>query len=409
MSDSNLENTQPSRPTEDLEKTRVSKARAENSNLEVTQPVVPPSSESNPPVAEWRPPLSEPDTTPPSRSGRPRRWPWVLGGLVLIFLCGALGGFLGYRAALNLRAQVNAEEVARVATEQFMLALQEQTAGKYDLALKRYEYVISLDPNFPGVQEKLTEVMMAIALAQTPTVTLPVATPTLTPTPDTRAEEEIFNNARQLLANKEWSKAIEVLDTLRNKNIAYRTVEVDGMYYIALRFRGLAKINAGALEEGLYDLALVERFASPLDVDAEGVRTWARMYIAGASYWGVRWDQVIHYFSQIYPYYPAMRDATGMTAIERYRVALIKYGDQLASAGKYCEAYEQYQASYQVGPDSALDPTVTAVFTLCHPATATPQPTVPLTPTPTVETVVPTVETPAPTQETPTEAPSPTP
>lgn len=408
MSDSNLENTQPSRPAEDLEKTRLSKTRTESPNLEATQPVLATPSESTPPVVETHPSFTEPDTTPPLRSGRPRRWPWVIGGLVLILLCGALGGFLGYRAALSLRAQVGSEEVARVATEQFMLALQEQAAGKYELALKRYEYVISLDPNFPGVQEKLTEVMMAIALAQTPTVTLPVATPTLTPTPDTRAEEEIFTSAKQLLANKEWSKTIEVLDALRNKNIAYRTVEVDGMYYIALRFRGLAKINAGALEEGLYDLALVERFASPLDVDAEGVRTWARLYIAGASYWGARWDQVIHYFSQIYPYYPAMRDATGMTAIERYRVALIRYGDQLASAGKYCEAYEQYEASYQVGPDSALDPTATAVFTLCHPATATPQPTVPLTPTPTVETVVPTVDTPTPTPETPTEAPSPT-
>lgn len=405
MSDSNLENTQPSRPTEDLEKTRVSKNRMESPNLEATQPMLSNPSESTPPVVETHPPFAEPDT----RSQRTRRWPWVLAGLMLILLFGALGGFLGYRAALNLRAQVSSEEVARVATEQFMLALQEQAAGKYDLALKRYEYVISLDPNFPGAQEKLTEVMMAIALAQTPTVTLPMATPTLTPTPDTRAEEEIFNNARQLLANKEWFKAIEVLDALRNKNIAYRTVEVDGMYYVALRFRGLAKINAGALEEGLYDLALVERFASPLDVDAEGVRTWARLYIAGASYWGARWDQVIHYFSQIYPYYPAMRDATGMTAIERYRVALIKYGDQLASAGKYCEASEQYEASYQVGSDSALDPTATAVFALCHPATATPQPTVPPTPTPTLETVIPTVETPTPTTETPTETPSPTP
>ncbi|HMN63301.1 MAG TPA: hypothetical protein PJ988_23235 [Anaerolinea sp.] len=237
--------------------------------IEDTQPVStqPSNSVTDEPVL----PVLEEDTTP-LPPGRVKQWPWILGGIVLILLLGTLGGFIGYRAALQMRSQASAEQIATAATEQFMLGLQEQASGNYGVARKRFEYVIQLDPNFPGAQEKLTEVMMAIALAQTPTVTPVQATPTLTPTPDTRAEEDIFNNARELMAAKEWAKAIEVLDALRNKNLTYRAIEVDGMYYEALRFRGLAKINAGNLEEGLYDLALVERFA-PLDVDANGVRT----------------------------------------------------------------------------------------------------------------------------------------
>jgi tetratricopeptide (TPR) repeat protein len=404
MLDPNTDNTQPTRPDADVEETR-------------------PVSTSPEPPLPGQPPASAMDaapTEPLPPSKRVRHWPWVVGGIVLVLLCGALGGVLGYHTALKVRAQVSAEQITTVATEQFMLGLQEQSSGQLDLALKRFQYVIQLDPNFPGAQEKLTEVMMAVALLQTPSPTAPQATPTLTPTPDTRAEEEIFNNARDLVANKQWAEALDMLDTLRNKNLTYRAVQVDGLYYTALRFRGLTKINAGNLEGGLYDLALVEKFA-PLDVDADGVRTWARMYIAGAAYWGVRWDQVILYFSQIYPYYPSMRDATGMTATERYRIALMSYGDQLASEGKYCEAVEQYDASYQVGPDGSLGPTATAVYDECHgseptktqapDATATPEPTTAIVPTATPSSSGST-STPAPTSEAPTaeptEAPQPT-
>ncbi len=353
MLEPNIENTQPAKPV---------------GSIENTQPVS--TNPINPGPVEPTAPMMGDESTPPLKEERVKHWPWIVLGVVLILILGALGGFIGYRAALALRSQASAEQIATTATEQFMLGLQEQAAGKYSVAQKRFEYVIQLDPNFPGAQEKLTEVMMAIAMAQTPTVTQVQATPTLTPTPDTRAEEDIFNNARQLMNDKEWAQALEVLDALRNKNLTYRAIEADGMYYTALRFRGLQKINAGNLESGLYDLALVERFA-PLDIDAEGVRTWARIYLAGAAYWGARWDQVIFYFAQIYPYYPGMRDRSGMTALERYRIGLIRYGDQFAAQSKYCDAADQYEAAYQLGVDPTLDPTATAVYNLCHP----PEPT----------------------------------
>lgn len=411
MLDPNIENTQPSKPVNPLEETQAIRPYVDQTDEEITQKVliqknadgqVPPD-----PIG-----FAEAETIPDAKPRRIHRWPWVLGGIFLILALGALGGMMGYRNAIQMRSQISAEQIAATATEQFMLGLQEQQDGQYDLALKRFEYVIQLDPNFPGVQEKLTEVMMSIALAKTPTATIPAATPTLTPTPDVRAEEDIFNNARALLANKEWFKAIEMLDTLRNKNLGYRTIEVDGMYYVALRFRGLAKINAGALEEGLYDLALVERFARPLDIDAEGVRTWTRLYLTGAAYWGARWDRVVFYFAQVYPYYPGMRDASGITAIERYRIGLIRLGDEFANAGKYCEAVEQYELSYEIGVDPTLDPTATAIDLICNPPQPTATVTPLVTPTPTLGEV--TVE-PSPTEgtaptETPTpEAPTPTP
>lgn len=428
MLDPNIENTQPAKVKADFENTQP----VASTGAESTQPVQIRTSGEQPAFADVTQPVMtavDGGTPPPvgpeavlEMPEKPlKRWPFILGGVVLILLLGVLGGYLGYNAAMKVREQAYNDQLTTLTTEQFMLGMQDQEAGRLDLALKRYEYVISLDPAFPGAQEKMTEVMMAMALSKTPTAAAPIPTATLVPTPDTRAEEEIFNNAKELLIAKDWFAALDVMDALRNKNLSYRAIEVDGMYFTALRFRGLTKINMGNLEGGLYDLALVERFA-PLDVDAEGVRTWARMYLTGAAYWGARWEQVVFFFEQIAPYFPGMRDTSGLTAMERLRIAYMRWGDELTLKGQYCDAVKKYDASKQLGGDPVLDPTISAVTDLCNTAnqptenqapTMTPSPTLG-TSTPTLEgpTITPTPETPTSTPETPTatpETPSPTP
>ena len=246
-----------------------------------------------------------PDDVPPANEEpvkKPRkvlRWAIVIGGILLTLLLGAGGGYFGYLSAQSAQKLAYSESVTQLATEQFMLALKAQGEGRLELAIQHIEYVIQLDPNFPGAQDKLAEIMFALAVSKTPTPVIEIILPTITPspTPDFRGEEEIFNNARSLMENKEWVQTLQVLDTLRDKNLSYRAVEVDGMYYLALRHRGLLKVNSGELEGGLYDLALVERFG-PLDVDAQGVRTWARLYLSGSRYWGVRWDKVVEAFAR---------------------------------------------------------------------------------------------------------------
>jgi tetratricopeptide (TPR) repeat protein len=357
-------------------------------NIEQTQPSKPEApAQITPPVELPDEPLGE--TIRLNVSEKPkkiRRWPIILGGILLVLLLGAVGGYLGYMSAVNARAQSASDQTTKVATEQFMLGVQAQASGNHNLAIRHFEYVIKLDANFPGVKDKLAQSMLALALVRTPTLTpmviLPTPTIAFTPTPDLRGEDDIFNNAKSLLANKEWGKALEVLDTLRNKNIKYRPVEVDGMYYLALRYQGMLSINQGRLETGLYQLALVERFA-PLDVDANGLRVWARMYLSGASYWGVRWDKVIDIFGQIYPYYPNLRDLLGVTAAERFRLGSIYYGDQLAGQDKHCDAYDQYKNAQKLVKDAAVEPKMAASFRICYPPTNTPGPTATPTTTPT--------------------------
>ncbi len=342
---------------------------------------------------------SEEPVSEESKTKKPRRWLLILLGIVVIFIGGGLGGYLGYRASLQDRLNAEQSQVVMTATEQFQMGVTELAAGKYEMARKRFEFVISLDPNFPGVQEKLAESMLKMAQVLTPT---PMPSPTVSPTPDLRGEQELYGQIQQHLANKEWMAAIEEIDTLRKLNLEYQAVAVDGMYYIALRFLGIENIlNQGQLEVGIYNLTLAERFA-PLDVDAINYRNWARQYLTAASFWGLDWAQVVSYFEQIYPSLPNLRDASGMTATERYRLASIKYGDQLMSEEKYCDAQLQYEHAWQLSQDTALDAKAQEARDKCAnpPGQPVDQPATP-TITPTLGTTTPTEVTP--TEVTPTE------
>lgn len=331
------------------------------------------------------------------------RFKLYLLGLLIVLIGGGLGGLLGYRAGLDLRMQAEQDQNVMVATQQYQMGLLDMEAGRYETAKKRFEFVISTDPNFPGAADQLAKAIMQVSLALTPT---PVPTPTIAPTPDLRGEEEMFANIQTAMANEDWAGAITHIESLRNLNLDYRAVDVDGMYYISLRYLGVHKIlNEGELEVGIYDLTLAERFA-PLDVEAKNYRDWARQYIAAASFWKIDWPRVIEYFGQIYPALPNLRDASGLTATERYRQALIGYGDQLMMESKYCDAQLQFEAALAFMNLPEVQSKATTAAEMCARASQTEAPPQPsLTPTPTLggpSGVVPTEAVTSEPEETPT-------
>ena len=118
------------------------------------------------------------------------------------------------------------------------------------------------------------------------------------------------------------------------------------MIYLALRQRGVEKIAAGNLEGGIYDLTLAEKFGV-LDTEADSWRTWARYYIAGASYWDVNWPQAIEYFGQVAQMTPNLHDSSGWTAAERYVDAIVEYGRFLEETGHACDADDVYNLAYE--------------------------------------------------------------
>lgn len=331
--------------------------RAQDSNAkqdDVTQPFYPQGGTS----AQHEPSR---DDEPPSAGEAQRRgrswFFWASIGILALLIIASLSAYGGYRSAIGERNSFKATQIAGDAETQFLLGMEDIQAGRYELARQRFEYVIQLDPGFPGIQDRLAEVLLELRTTATPTT---APTPTLTPTPDLRGRDELYDGGRSMLMSGDWSNAIETLLTLRKRYPDYNAVKVDGMLYVALRNRGVDKIAAEAdLEGGMYDLTLAEKFG-PLDAEAENWRTWAELYRLGAGFWDIDWGQAVYYFSQLATAVPNLRDGSGLTARDRYREALLGYGDWLAQRGEWCLAAEQYELARELNAEPELEPT--AVF-----------------------------------------------
>lgn len=379
---------------------------------------------------DYRPAPNSPLPHKRSKKKSPGRAFWTtLGGLVLsALLIGsavAAGGLAGYysgvrsqQAAATLAANISLEE-------QFNLAVEDLNAGRYEVARQRLDYILKIDPAYPGVAERLAEAMAVLYATATPTLFPP--TTTSTPTVDPRPAQELLAQARANAAAGNWSASIDTLLALRKADSAFEVAKVDGLLFISLRQRGVDKIwQEGNLEGGIYDLALAARFA-PLDAQANSAREAARLYLFGSSFWEVYPEQAVYWFSQAAAAAPNLTDGSGWTAAARYAEALIQYGDQFYARGDWCSAQEQYLLAIQAGAggagakhdDAALKcspPTAAATATgvaptatPITPAPATTQPPVITTPPPAATTPPPvaTTEPPVNTTEPPVETTEP--
>jgi len=299
-----------------------------------------------------------------------KKFPRWLAALCVVALI-AIGLLGGYGAGMGQRYAAQNTLVAGQLDEQFQLGTQAVKAGNYELARQYFEGILRTDSNFPGIQAAYTDLLLRMQVTPTPVFS---PTPLISPTPDLRGAQEIYNTALQLLNSSDWNGAITNLDSLRKASPTYRTAEVDGMYYMALRQRGVEKITTACqdvnLEGGIYDLTLAEHFVATgnLDAYAESLRTYARLYIIAASFWDQDWQQAQNFFAQVMTGYPNMSDSSCQSATRRWYEATLKVADQWLAAGDPCRAEEQYNAAFAVpAPYMATAyPTATEVSNQCN-------------------------------------------
>ena len=329
--------------------------------------------------------------TQPVKVKKLKRGRVILLGILLTLLLGVTGAFVGYRQGIQDRINHQQDQILKEAAVQFQYGEQQFNNGNYELARTHFEYVLENYPDFPGIAERYTETMVRLAQS-----TAPVAQPEATPTLTNLNAEALFNQAVQEVQTQQWAIAMNTLEALRNEDTNYRTLEVDGMFFTTLRYRAVELIvNEGNLEEGLYFLAILNKYA-PLDRDAVNYSNWARLYLTGASFWEVDWEQVVNYFSQLSAAFPYMHDGNGWTATDRFIKGSEFYGDQLVDAGEHCNALPQYQTVLNYSAIETVQDKYNQAFLKCYPPTKTPAP---------IEIDTPEV---IPTEETPTPEPSPT-
>ena len=291
---------------------------------------------------------------------------WIFLGIFLMLILAGLGAYMGYQAAINARQAEYKRQVMVAAAEQYQMAIADIQQGNYANAKTRLDYVIEVDSNYPGAMETYQQVILALYPTASPTPMM-TSTPEPTPTADTRGEEEMFQSIQQAMYAQNWEYAISLITALRDRNINYRGLEVDGMYYIALRNYGMQQINLGYLENGVYNIALAEALG-PIDNQADSLRNAARAYLAGAGFWEINWSKALEYYSNAAQVSPNMYDrATMMTANQRYAEASFHVADEYVAQEDYCGAIAYYEQGLPIAGNETVQMTATAVYLVCYP------------------------------------------
>jgi tetratricopeptide (TPR) repeat protein len=291
----------------------------------------------NPPPAELEQtqpsqPASEPtqETQASPSSLRSRLWKTLRWFLFIIPAALIIAAAIGYADGVNQRDAEQQAALAGQADEQFNLGVDDLAAGRFEIARQRFEFVSRIDPNYPGVTDRLAETLLALnAPTETPT-------PVLTPTPNLAPVEDMLSQAKEAYDNQDWSGAIDTLIALRAKDPSFQAVQVDGLLYGALRARGLQHIREDwELELGLYDLARAESFG-PLDAEAVSWRTSARLYLSANSNMGLNWPQATNDFLELC--------LAGLwDSCDKLSTAADAYADWMSETGDICAASEQYK------------------------------------------------------------------
>jgi hypothetical protein len=346
----------------------------ENKDLSVTQPASSASEQTSTSGVK-------PSDSPPPGSKLGKLWLWAIFFALILAFTVTIGAVAGYQSGNLARHENESDQSWVQIQEQYDLGLQDLEAGNYEVALQRFEYVLAQDPNFPGITEQMAAALGVLYSTATPIPQAPAIS--ATPTRDPRPVEDLFNQALSLISSQDWSKGIDTLIALRKEDLSYQVARVDGLLYIGLRNRGVGKIlKESNLEGGIYDLALADKFG-PLDAEASSAREWARLFIIGLSFWEVHPELAVHYFNQVAAAAPYLRDASGWTANDRYRAALIQFGSFLAHRDNWCAAQTQYELALAIRPDETLQALTMQAAEMCSPSTPTPSGTGTTTITPT--------------------------
>jgi tetratricopeptide (TPR) repeat protein len=253
--------------------------------------------------------------------------------LAALTIAGAGGWFAGERD----RAQTaTASAVAQVGT-QYALSQGDLQSGNYSMAAQRLNWIMTVQPDFPGAADALAQVQAALNQTEPPEPTISSSTG--------QSADKLFEEAQGYYDAQQWANAITRLRDAQAADPSYRADEVKAMLYNALVTLGLQYLRderGDRLEEGVALLDEAEKI-KPLDDQTGGERNLARLYQTGRTYDGLNWQIAINNYEAIYAIAPNYRDVK-----VRLRTAYNKFADQLVFLGGHCDAADLYALSLAI-------------------------------------------------------------
>ncbi|MRR30584.1 hypothetical protein EG834_09745, partial [bacterium] len=280
-----------------------------------------------------------------------RRAKWVWLGILILLIITAVGAGIGYTTAIQARKAAETNQRLELATTSFVKAERDIANGDLQMASQRLQYIMTIYPDYPGLEDKLKEVLTAIALANPDASAAPQPTPDAAFTPvatkDTSEVSILLPQAQNQFNSNDWKGLLDTINKIRDIDPSYEALTVDGLYFYALRNNGMAKINGGHLEVGLYYLAMAASIA-PLDQDALSLASMARMYLDAESYFGIDYYKSTELLAEVARQVPNMLDVSGVSAKQRYVESMVGIGDLLMKNLDYCNAGIQYDAAKNI-------------------------------------------------------------
>jgi len=325
---------------------------------------------------------------------RPARKLYRILGMVFILLAVLLAiyGTIFFIAWDRGQVQKAREEESALASElenQMSLAMEEAESGSYNLAIRRLEWILEREPDYPGAVALLDELHALQNKPATPTaIALATSEPANEPSPpaalDATAE---FNELQELVNEQRWDQAINAIIAFQSKNPNFRRQDTDKLLYNAYLNLGQILVMGEQVELGMFYLNQAEKLGD-LPVGAEDQRTWADLYLLGISYYGIDWETSLFYFRGLCAAAPFYQDSCR----KLYGILIIS-GDQYQSDMDYCPAEALYFEASRIDSDVSLQEKIELAREGCQEATPTPEPTltpaIPITDTATLESNLP--------------------
>ncbi len=251
----------------------------------------------------------------------------------------------GYRAGQEDQTALAAQAISDEIESQYRHALTDIVSGNFAQAQTRIQYIENTAPDYirlPSLKTKLREEQAKsedVAPIATPVFSQPTATPIANVDKLSRADLEAQLNTA--IANSDWANMIELAGQLRRNYPEAGEFDADSAVYRALRDQGVAEVDGGLFEVGLFHLRQAQEMGY-LDAEASQRLQWASLYTEGQTYWDKDWTRSIEAYYTLYQIAPYFLDtATKLSS------AYANWGAQLVGYGDYCGANQNYLAALE--------------------------------------------------------------
>lgn len=280
----------------------------------------------------------------------------ILSLLACTILSLLVPGGLGFLAGYSQLQEQNHEN----AIQHFQRGLGYLAENYPELAYTEFEIAVRYDPAYDPARQKLQEMQGTMAGTGKPGVE-----------EENRVAQALYDEARDLIASKEWNDAINRLEQLRALNANFRVQETNDLLFQAYTASGKEAVAAGQIE-----LAR-ERFDSALtihgnDAQVQRQRDLAVLYLDGQQAVGYNWQLAIQKFAALYQQEPTYDDVKA-----RLVDAYTQYGDVAMKQNAWCLAAREYDGALAVAKDAPVSDRRNQAMSLCRQViVATPVPAV---------------------------------